>query len=648
MMALCIADTETQPCYSGSAATKNKGACKDGKRTCNKEGSAFGECVGQVLPALKDDCTKNIDATCDEKLICPCMAGSTMDCYDGATGTKGVEPCKGGTRTCQADEMGYGPCEGQVTPKTEDCATSEDEDCNGHAYDDTAAGCVCEPKKTSDCTTTLQGVCSDGTQVCLDTGKGFDVCNSKVQPSFDDCFTTMIDEDCDGKTPACTGGTLGAGAAISLNNDDVVFSVASDKVGNIFLGGASSTTEGNTYFPITGIADIIKLDPSGTLVWGKTYPATGNSSYSVVRGVTVDDAGNSILVGEYRGKISPKGAALNSAMGSVDVFVIKLDKNGTPLWSKSFGNGGDQFGTSIDVAANGDVFLCGYMKGTMSFGSTTLTTNGNSYSDLFVARLDVSTGDPKWAKNFGDDGSQAAWHLAATPDGNVVVTGSTYGDINFGGGNIGYGGFNKADIFLAKLDGNDGGQMWAKHFGDGSDQAGYGVDADASGNIVLTGILQGSTDFGGPIPLSAGLGKPEDIFVARFGEDGSYKWANSFGDNYSQTAYGVAVDGAGNAIITGKFNGTLAFGSTMLMNMGGPAGSPDVFVAKLRASDGTIGWARSFGDTDDQVGWAVTTDFAGNVILGGAYKGTIDFGPPAALTFTSTNNYDAFWAKLAP
>ena len=81
-------------------------------------------------------------------------------------------------------------------------------------------------------------------------------------------------------------------------------------------------------------------------------------------------------------------------------------------------------------------------------------------------------------------------------------------------------------------------------------------------------------------------------------------------------------------------------------NIGG--GTSDVFVAKFKGSDGTPGWARSFGDLNDQVAWTIATDSSANIIFGGAFKGILDFGPPTVPLMAMNNTYDTFWAKLAP
>ncbi len=644
-MTVCAAGTDVRSCYGGPAGTEGKGLCKGGQQTCKPDGSGFEECVGAILPAMKDDCAQNLDTTCDEKLGCPCTAGAMTPCYEGPSGTENVGICKAGMRTCQDDGMSYGACEKQVKPAPEDCSTPDkDEDCNSLDINDTVAGCMCAPKATSMCMTALQGLCKPGMQVCLDTGKGFDECIPDIKPTFDDCFSSA-DEDCDGTPIGCKGDSIFAAAPGTTTGDDSVFAVATDADGNIFLGGASNASEGSDYFLHTGTADVTKLDKSGTQTWKKSFTTTGSGSYSVVRGVTIDKMGDVIVVGQYLGAMSVNGVTITSTSNTSDVFVIKLDTTGATKWSKTFGGAGDQEGIGISADADGNVFIIGTMDGTMAFGPAMLSSNGNY--DVFVAKLDGATGIPKWGKNFGDSNAQLGWDVVATPDGNVAVTGQLEGNINFGQGNLGNDG--GVDMYLAKLDGNDGNEVWAKRFGEKEDQVAYGIAADAGGNIVITGFMQGKVDFGGG-PFDIGSGKPPDAFVSRFAPDGSYLWAKLFGDSANtQEGHDVALDAAGNVLVTGFFTGTLQIGSTVLVNPVGNNGASDVFVAKLKADKGELGWARKFGDMSTQLPRAITVDPLGNAIVGGTFSGTIDFAPPAGFSFTSMNGkYDGFWAKLAP
>ncbi len=646
-MTVCTASTEVRPCYSGFTATEGKGTCKGGQQTCKDDGSGFGDCMGEVLPAMADDCAKSLDTTCDGKLTCPCTPKEEKPCYDGMpASTAGVGTCKGGTHTCDDDGKGFGECVGQVKPAAEDCTTQLDENCDG-IINGAAGGCVCDPTQAVlfNCMTGLPGVCNDGTQPCAADGKGYGACTAK--PTFHDCFTPT-DKDCYGMSPiACAGTSILAGAPGASTDDEGVFSVAIDAMGNIFLGGVSGSSEGSSYAVKSGAADITKLDKNGAQIWKKSYPATGViGDYSVVRGVAVDGKGNVLIIGEYRGAIASNGVAMISSFASPDVFVIKLDTDGNLQWSKSFGGSGDQFGVSISTAANGDAFIIGRMDLTMTFGTNTLTAKGSS--DVFVAKLAADTGDSIWRKNYGDASFQYGWDVAATPDGNVAITGQYDGNINFDSGDLG----NKGgrDIFVAKLSGSDGAQVWANHFGEKADQIGRSIAVDSKGNIVVIGSVQGKTNFGDG-EVDVGDMNPSDLFVASFAPDGTNKWSKFFGDpSNPQEGRDVAVDAAGNILVTGYFSGTLKFdNSTTLMNPMMPNGPVDVFVAKFKGTDGSFGWARSFGDTpNDQVGRAIAVDLLGNAIVAGTFKGTIDFGPPTTALTSQNNTFDSFWAKLAP
>jgi alpha-tubulin suppressor-like RCC1 family protein len=51
-------------CYTGPAGTENVGICHGGKKTCNPQGTAYGNCEGQVVPAA-ENCVTPADDDCD-------------------------------------------------------------------------------------------------------------------------------------------------------------------------------------------------------------------------------------------------------------------------------------------------------------------------------------------------------------------------------------------------------------------------------------------------------------------------------------------------------------------------------------------------------------------------------------------------------
>jgi hypothetical protein len=104
---------------------------------CSADGTTLGACVGEVDP-VTETCTTPVDDDCDGMTNesgtgCVCAPSSTSSCYTGPAGTSGVGLCHAGTHTCNSLGTGFGACVGEVDPRTEDCATPGDDNCNGTA-----------------------------------------------------------------------------------------------------------------------------------------------------------------------------------------------------------------------------------------------------------------------------------------------------------------------------------------------------------------------------------------------------------------------------------------------------------------------------------------------------------------------------------
>lgn len=123
-------------CYTGPSGTLGVGLCVGGVQTCAEDGLGFGPCEGEVTPGV-ETCLSPADEDCNGETNesgegCSCVPGTVVSCYSAAPETEGVGLCQGGTQTCNADGTGYGPCQGEVTPSAELCASAADEDCNGN------------------------------------------------------------------------------------------------------------------------------------------------------------------------------------------------------------------------------------------------------------------------------------------------------------------------------------------------------------------------------------------------------------------------------------------------------------------------------------------------------------------------------------
>ena len=198
---ICEPDS-TVSCYSGPQGTEGVGACNAGTQTCFQDGSAFGPCVDEVVPAPAENCATDADDDCDGQIneACQCAPLSTLGCYSGPGNTLGKGLCVAGVQTCNANGQGYGPCNGEVLPITEDCDGQNDEDCDGQVND----GCSCIPNAKALCYSGPQGTdgvgaCTAGTQTCDENGLSWGPCTNEIIPVAETCLTAT-DDNCNGAT----------------------------------------------------------------------------------------------------------------------------------------------------------------------------------------------------------------------------------------------------------------------------------------------------------------------------------------------------------------------------------------------------------------------------------------------------------------
>ena len=241
----------------------------------------------------------------------------------------------------------------------------------------------------------------------------------------------------------------------------------------------------------------------------------------------------------------------------------------------------------------------------------------------------------KWVKQAGSPSRANDGNATATDAvGNVYVTGRFNGTTNFGGTTLTSLGI---DIFVAKYN-STGTLQWVKQAGgEGAFNYGYGIAVDGSGNVFVTGYIAAATNFSGTTLTPVGN---NDLFVAKYNSIGTFQWAIQAGASGKYCiGRGIAVDAAGNAVVTGEFQGATNFGGTTLTAIG----NKDIFVASYNTA-GTLLWAKQGGTSGrSNVGSGIAADALGNIFVTGEFYGTTNL---AGTNVTATGDPDMFIANF--
>jgi hypothetical protein len=166
--------------------------------------------------------------------------------------------------------------------------------------------------------------------------------------------------------------------------------------------------------------------------------------------VAATASGQIVITGAFSGPGSIDfGSGPVAGMADGNLFVVEFDANGAPVWGKVLGVSGTTVGEGITVDTAGNVFVSGTSLGSVDFGGGTLTSAGAG-GDIFVASFEEG-GTLRWARLFG---ALAKYNgnpvpIAVDPACHVVVAGGFQGTLDFGGPPLTSGG--SQDVFVAEL-----------------------------------------------------------------------------------------------------------------------------------------------------------------------------------------------------
>jgi len=319
--------------------------------------------------------------------------------------------------------------------------------------------------------------------------------------------------------------------------------------------------------------------------------------------VALDSSGNIYVAGSTGGNLDGN---LNAGLN--DIFLVKYNSSGVKQWTQLLGTTADDVARGIAIDSSDDIYVTGSTGG--GLGGVNAGLN-----DLFLVKYD-SSGNWQWSRQLGTIADDVGYGVAADSTGNIYIAGSTGGSL--GGVNAGLN-----DLFLVKYD-SSGVKQWTQLLGTIADDVGYGVAADSTGNIYVTGSTGGNLDG----IVNAGS---NDIFLVKYDSSGVKQWTQLLGTIADDVGYGVAADSTGNIYIAGSTGGSLG---------GVNAGLNDLFLVKYDSS-GNWQWSRQRGTGAQDVSFAIALGGSSNIYLTGSTGGGLDGNINAGLNDLFLVKYDS-------
>jgi hypothetical protein len=377
----------------------------------------------------------------------------------------------------------------------------------------------------------------------------------------------------------------------------------------------------------------------------------GGSGLDQAQGIAVDSSGNAYVTGSTSSPDFPMANPSQVRYGGAgsDAFVTKLSASGNALvYSTHLGGRATDVGYGIAVDSAGNAYLTGTTDSTdFPTANSFQALHAGGINDAFVTKLNPSGNALVYSTYLGGGGSDAGYGIAVDSFANAYVTGST-SSIDFPTMNslADYGG-GVIDAFVTKLNPSGKALVYSTYLGGSGDDAGYGIAVDSVGNACVTGSTS-SPDFPTASPLQARYGGAEsDAFVTKLNAPGSMLvYSTYLGGNGVDAGYGIALDSAGNAYVTGSTSSP-DFPTASPFQVGYGGAESDAFVTKLNAAGNALVYSSYLGGNGIDAGYGIAVDSFANAYVAGS---TSSSNFPLINPFPARNadkNVYAFLTKLS-
>jgi hypothetical protein len=456
--------------------------------------------------------------------------------------------------------------------------------------------------------------------------------------------------------------------------EDDGFGIAFDSSGNAYvtgetespnfptLGGVPPNTSAGSTFDVF----VSKIAADGSSLVYSTYIAGSGSGKGSDSGnaIAVDSKGDAFVAGGTESTNFPTTAGsfqpkiVSGAIGNA--FIFELNPAGSALtYSTYLGGSVSDVALGVAVDSTGDVYAAGKTSSTnFPLSPTPLQA---AAAGGFLAKLKPSgagASDLVFSTYLGGSAQDFASAVALDSSANAFVTGQTSGALSGTPLNSYGGGISDAFVIAVKADGSA--FIYSAYLGGSDIDVGDGIAVDSAGNAYITGETASSNASTVPFPLLSPLqpvfgGLPFDAFVTKLNPAGALVYSTYLGGNLSDVGASIAVDGSGNAYVTGQTSSSnFPPASPTQPAFGG--GTFDGFVSEVNAAGSALVFSTYLGgngdeDTTGNFG-AIAVDHSGDFIYVTGNTTSANFPTQAPFPYTGGKTYgggatDAFGVKYA-
>ena len=342
----------------------------------------------------------------------------------------------------------------------------------------------------------------------------------------------------------------------------------------------------------------------------------------------------------------------------------------TLTYSTYLGGGGEDVGYDIAVDASGAAYVTGYTlsidfptKGAFDPGcGTDGNCDGFAFTDAFVAKMNPSLSGAAslvFSTYVGGSGNDYGLRIAVDGAGASYVTGLARASFPTTANAFQqtYGGAPGADAFLIKLSADGSQLLYSTYLGGSDGDGAWGIALDAASNVYITGRT-----FSVNFPTTVGAldrvcgtdgtcNGVSDAFVAKFNlaasGAASLVYSTYLGGSGEDQGFGIAVDAANNAYVTGRTK-SIDFPTAGGPYQGASGGDYDAFLAKLNAAGSALSYATYFGGSGYEDGYGIALGSSNRVyVVGTTFSSNLPTTPGAFQPAFGGLN-DAYLAKLDP